>query len=149
VSDDIRPDVLDRVRAEYVDLAARMQADVLRMIDDLDMNAAEKLRIVAELAHASVSELRDVGALKEPRGLLDMTKNEIDQLVDRGLGLMWLVDQLGMSWATRPTLPMVDVLKVEPPRRIAFLAQQLRKVGIHDLDELSPPDLMTNDADDG
>jgi hypothetical protein len=27
-------------------------------------------------------------------------------------------------------------------------ARQLRRVGIHELDELSPPDLMTNDADD-
>jgi hypothetical protein len=149
VSDDIRPDVLDRVRAEYVDLAARMHADVMRLIDDLELTRAERLRIAVELADSALGELHDVGALHEPRGLLDMTKNEIDQLVERGLGLMWLVDQLGMSWATRPTLPMVDVLKVEPPARIAYLARQLRRVGIHELDELSPPDLMTNDADDG
>ena len=148
MSDDVRPDVLDRVRAEYAELAARMHADVMRMIDDLELNRAEKLRVVAELAGASIGELRDVGALREPRGLLDMSRHEVDQLVDRGLGLMWLVDQLGMSWATRPDMPMVDVLKIEPPARIAFLARQLRRVGIHDLDELSPPDLMTNDAGD-
>ncbi|HEX6578064.1 MAG TPA: hypothetical protein VF082_06815 [Jiangellaceae bacterium] len=39
------------------------------------------------------------------------------------------------------------MLKVEPPARIAYLARQLRKAGIHDLDEVSPPDLMTNDVD--
>jgi hypothetical protein len=94
--------------------------------------------------------LQEVGALREPRGLLDMNRREIDQLVERGLALMWLVDQLGMSWATRPELPMVDVLKIESPKRIAYLARQLRKVGIHDLDELSPPDLMNpGDAEDG
>ncbi len=43
---------------------------------------------------------------------------------------------------------MVDVLKFEPRERVAFLARQLRKAGIHDLDELSPPELITNDADD-
>jgi hypothetical protein len=107
VSDDIRPDVLDRVRAEYVDLAARMHADVMRLIDDLELTRAERLRIAVELADSALGELHDVGALHEPRGLLDMTKNEID------------------------------------------LARQLRRVGIHELDELSPPDLMTNDADDG
>ncbi len=149
MSDDVRPDVLDRVRAEYVEITARMHTDVMRLLDDLELKPAEKLRIVAELAGASITELRDVGALREPRGLLDMSRHEVDQLVDRGLGLMWLVDQLGYPWATRPELPMVDVLKIEPPKRIAYLARELRRVGIHELDELSPPDLMTNDADDG
>ena len=69
-------------------------------------------------------DLKDVGALREPRGLLDMKRHQ--------------VDQLGMSWATRPELPMVDALKIEPPARIAFLARQLRTVGIHELDELKP-----------
>lgn len=150
MTDEIRPDVLDRVRAEYAELTARMHQDVMRMIDDLDLNRAEKLRIVVDLAGAAVVDLKDAGALpKPPHGLLGMNRHEVDQLVGRGLGLMWLMDQLGMSWATRPDLPLVDVLKIEPPARIAFLARQLRRVGIHELDELSPPDLMSNDADDG
>jgi hypothetical protein len=150
MTDDIRPDVLDRVRAEYVDLAARMQHDVLRMLDDLELTRAERLRVAVELAGAALGELHDVGALKEPRGLLDMNRNQVDALVTRGLGLFWLMDQL-VNWTSRPELPLVDVLKVEPPARVAYMARELRKAGIHDLDELSPPDLLTNDAevDDG
>ncbi|HET6754865.1 MAG TPA: hypothetical protein VFH23_13060 [Jiangellaceae bacterium] len=145
----VRPDVLDRVRAEYAELTARMHQDVMRMLDDLELNRAERLRVVVDLAGAALGDLKDAGALREPRGLLDMNRHEVDLFVERGLGLFWLMDQLGMSWATRPDMALVDVLKVEPVKRIAFLARQLRKVGIHDLDELSPPDLMTNDAGDG
>ena len=148
MTDDIRPDVLDCVRAEYAELAARMQADVMRLVDDLELNSAEKLRVIADLAGAALGDLKDLGALRELRGLLDMNRNQVDQLVERGLGLMWLIDLLGFSWSTRPAMPMVDVLKIETPARIAFLARQLRRVGIHELDELSPPDLLTNDADD-
>ena len=149
MSDEIRPDVLDRVRAEYAELAARMHADVVRLISDLDLNRAEKLRVAIELAGAAVGELQDVDVLREPPELLELNRHEVGLIVERGLALMWLMDQLGMSWATRPDLQMVDVLKVEPPKRIAYLARQLRKAGIHDLDELSPPDLMTQDAEDG
>ena len=149
MSDEIRPEVLDRVRAEYVELTARMHADVMRIITDLELNRAEKLRVAIELAGAAVGELQDADVLREPPGLLELNRHEVDLIVERGLGLMWLVDQLGYSWSTRPDTPLVDVLKVEPVKRIAFLARQLRKVGIHDLDELSPPDLMTQDADDG
>ena len=149
MSGEIRPNVLDRVRAEYADLTSRMHQDVMRLIDDAELNWAEKLRVVADLAGAALGDLKDVGALSEPRGLLDMNRHQVDQLVDRGLGLMWLVDQLGMSWATRPEHAHGRRLKIEPPTRIAFLARQLRKVGIHELDELSPPDLMNpGDADD-
>lgn len=149
MSDDVRPDVLDRVRAAYVELTARMHADVMRMIDDLELNRAEKLRVAIELADAAVGELQDVDVLREPPGLLELNRHEVGLIVERGLALMWLVDQLGYPWATRPELSLVDVLKVEPPKRIAYLARQLRKAGIHDLDELSPPDLMGNDVDDG
>ena len=148
--DDVRPDVLDRARAEYVELVARMHQDVMRMLDDLDLTRAEQLRMAVDLAGAAVDDLHDAGALREPRGLLDLNRHEVDQLVDRGLALMWLVDQLGLSWATRPGIPMIDVLKVEPPKRVAYLARQLRTAGIHDLDELSPPDVMNpGDVDDG
>jgi hypothetical protein len=34
----VRPDVLDRARAEYVELAARMHQDVARLLDDLELN---------------------------------------------------------------------------------------------------------------
>ncbi len=85
VTDDIRPDVLDRVRAEYVELTARMQHDVMRLVDDLELNPAEKLRVVADLAGAAVADLRDVGALREPHELLDMNRYEVDLLVERGL----------------------------------------------------------------
>jgi hypothetical protein len=149
MSDEIRPEVLDRVRAEYVELTARMHADVMRIITDLELNRAEKLRVAIELAGAAVGELQDVDVLREPPGLLELNRHEVSLIVERGLALMWLIDQLGMSWATRPDTSLVNVLKIEPPVRIAYLARQLRRAGIHDLDELSPPDLMTNDADDG
>jgi hypothetical protein len=150
VNDDIRQDVLDRVRAEYVELTARMHQDVARLVDDLELNRSEKLRLAVELAGAAVGELQDVDVLRQPPGLLELNRHEVGLIVERGLALMWLMDQLGMSWATRPDVPMVDVLKIEPVTRIAYLARQLRKAGIHDLDELSPPDLMNpGDVDDG
>ena len=145
MSDEIRPDVLDRVRAEYAELAARMHADVVRLISDLDLNRAEKLRVAIELAGAAVGELQDVDVLREPPELLELNRHEVGLIVERGLALMWLMDQLGMSWATRPDTSLVNVLKVEPVKRVAYLAHQLRNVGIHDLDELAPPDLMTNE----
>jgi hypothetical protein len=146
---DVRPDVLDQARAEYVELAARMQADVMRIIADLELNPAEQLRMAVDLAGAAMGDLKDVDVLREPPGLLELNRHEVGLIVERGLALYWLVDQLGMSWATRPDTSLVDILKIEPLKRIAYLARQLRKAGIHDLDELSPPDLMTNDADDG
>jgi hypothetical protein len=86
VGDDVRPDVLDRARAEYVELMARMHQDVVRLLEDLDLNRAERLRLVVDVACAAVDGLQDVGALREARGLLDMTRHEVDQLVDRGSG---------------------------------------------------------------
>ena len=53
MSDDIRPDVLDRARAEYVELTARMNQDVARLVDDLELNRAERLRLMIELVGAS------------------------------------------------------------------------------------------------
>jgi hypothetical protein len=70
-------------------------------------------------------------------------------LASQGHALYWLIDQLRFSWASRPDTPLSDVLKIEPRRRIEWLARELRKVGILDLDELSPRDIMTGEQDHG
>jgi hypothetical protein len=61
----------------------------------------------------------------------------------RGNAKLWLADQLAPVWASRWGLTLADVLKIEPPRRVVYLARELRHASIHDLDELSPPDIMT------
>ena len=63
----------------------------------------------------------------------------------RGNAKLWLADQLSPTWASRPERTLADVLKIEPRQRIEFLASQLRKVGIRDLDQLSPPNVTTGE----
>jgi hypothetical protein len=109
------------------------------MLDELGLNHAERRLLAGAIAGAAVDDLRDVGALRTPRGLLDLTRRQVDAFVERGLALMWLQDQL-VNW--KPDMPLVDALKILPPERIAFIARNLRRAGIHDLDELSPPDVI-------
>jgi hypothetical protein len=57
-----------------------------------------------------------------------------------------LLDQLSPSWASRPDRRLGDVLKIESPKRLEFLAAELRRVGIRDLDKLVTPDLPQDDG---
>jgi hypothetical protein len=63
----------------------------------------------------------------------------------RGHGKLWVADQLAPRWASRPERTVADVLKIEPPKRVAYLARELRHAGIYDLDEVAPRDLMTGE----
>jgi hypothetical protein len=145
----IRPEVIDRVRAELAEVDEHVVEEKLRIIGSSELTRAEKLAIALLHAHSAVESLRDAEVLREPPSLLERNYRELAESgrieLKRGHGLLWLLDQLGPLWASRPERTLADVLKIERPRRVAYLARELRHAGIHDIDELAPPDLMTGE----
>jgi hypothetical protein len=114
-----------------------------------ELNPAEQELMARGLAARSVDELHDAEVLRNPRSLLELNYRELiqDGLAEfkRGNGKLWLADQLAPVWASHWRLVLTDVLKPERRERIAYLAGELRRADVHDLDELSPPDLMTGE----
>jgi hypothetical protein len=149
VSGQIRPEIVNRVRAELAEVDERMVDEKLRIIGSSELTRAEKLAIALLHAHSAVESLRDAEVLREPPSLLSQTYRELLAAgrteLKRGHGKLWLADQVAPSWASRPERTLADVLKIEPPRRVAYIARELRHAGVHDLDELSPPDIMTGE----
>ncbi len=102
--------------------------------------ADELLATARVLRERAVAHLREAGMLRAPRSLLDLTFHELIEEGARGHAKLWLADQLGPSWASRPGTNLSTVLKTERIERVRWIATRLRKVGIHDLDELAMPD---------
>jgi hypothetical protein len=145
VTDQIRPDVVDRVRRELDEVDERVVDEKLRIIGESELTRAEKLAIALLHAHSAVESLRDAEVLREPPSLLELDYRALIATGARGMRLLWLADQLSPVWASRPDTALSTVLKTERSDRIAWFARELRKVGIFDLDELSPRDIMTGE----
>jgi hypothetical protein len=134
---------LGRAAADLAEVDAGAWVEKRRIIEEL--TDAEQ-RLMAKASGAiTIHELREAGAIEDPLSLLSLNLRQVERLASQGHALYWLIDQLRFSWASRPDIPLSDVLKIEPRRRIEWLARELHKVGILDLDELSPPDIMTGE----
>jgi hypothetical protein len=137
----IRPEVVAQVRAELDQVDERFIEEKLAVIGSAGLTDAEKLAIALMHASSAVGNLRAAEVLRDPPSLLSLTYRELIAAGAQGHALLWLADQLAPSWASRWQLTLADVLKIESPKRVAYFARKLRHAGIHDLDELSPPDL--------
>jgi len=98
-----------------------------------------------QVVYAALRVLEDAGLVVPPRSLLDMSYDELRDMGCRGIGqgyaLLWLTDRFA-SWASRPSEPLVNVIKAgqgSDHHLLAEVARGLHAVGIHDLDDWLPP----------
>jgi hypothetical protein len=137
-----------RVAAEVAEIHGRAVEESSRLVA-VELNPAEQELMARGLAARSVDELRDAEVLREPPSLASLNWRELSDLtadvLRRAHALLWLRDQLVHRWASRPDATLADVLKIERREFVALIARELRHAGIHDLDELSPPDFMTGE----
>jgi hypothetical protein len=86
---------------------------------------SERLAAARVLAQAAQQQIT-------PSPLLALNFHQLNQVAalrwSEGHALGWLADQLSPTWASRPEMTLGDVLKVEHPDRVEYLALELRRV---------------------
>ncbi len=146
MTDEIDLDRLGQAAAELGEVDAEAWIEKRRIV--AGPTDAER-RLVARASSAlALAGLEQAGVLeRNPTALSlpSMNRWQVGRLAAQGHALLWLLDQLSPTWASRPDRTFADIVKIEPPKRVAWFARELRRVGLHDLDELSPPDLMTGE----
>jgi hypothetical protein len=110
----------------------------------------DELRALAGgLAQSALDSLKAIGVLSEPRSLASLAWRELSDLTPTSSAGRTLCSGCGTSSCTagaaRPDATLADVLKPERREFVVLVARELRYAGFHDLDELSPPDLMTGE----
>jgi hypothetical protein len=140
VTDEVDLARLGRIAAEVAEIHGRAVEESSRLVA-AELSPAEQELMARGLAASSVDELRNAEVLRNPRSLLELNYRELiqDGLAEfkRGNAKLWLADQLTPVWASRWELRLPNVLAPERRERIAYLAGEMRRVGIHDLDKLT------------
>jgi hypothetical protein len=133
------------VRREVVEAVTQALAESeqglserLRAVGELGPTSEEMHAASALLAAASLRVLTELGAVPVPPSLLDMNFHQLTWLGWQGKAMLALADDLSPIWAPWPDKPLSDQLKIVPPDQLHRIAALLRKVGLHDLDEVLP-----------
>jgi hypothetical protein len=130
------------IRPEIVAGCLRQDPEALEKATWLEQR--EVMRLAALQTYESASALlRRLGTPVRPKTppLSDWDLRQLRQLAAQGSAIAAVVDRLGHRWDPHPDRKLIDVLKTQPPTVVAEIAGRLAAVGLHDLDDLVPPDL--------